>query len=115
MHRTLVSLLSFRVNNDDLLRKIYYLECPAPTGTAVLVLSTRDLHNKPMVITFEGLRIYLINLILIIQGEVNDDLNFQYGSQTSVYDGCGFTLKGQFWYMGGLPDPRQVKKLRVTG
>lgn len=70
------------------------LTTAAPTGNAVLVLSTRVSENKPMVITFEGLSIYLIYLILNFefQGEVNDDVNFQYGSQTSVYDGCGFTL-----------------------
>ena len=32
---------------------------------------------------------------------MNDDLSFQYGSNTDVYFGCGVTLKGEFWYLGG--------------
>ena len=38
---------------------------------------------------------------LISEGAVNDDLSFQYGSNTDVYFGCGVTLKGEFWYLGG--------------
>ena len=32
---------------------------------------------------------------------MNDDLAFQYGSNTDVYFGCGVTLNGEFWYLGG--------------
>ena len=41
---------------------------------------------------------------------MNDDLNFEYGSGTHAYGGCSITLKGQFWYLGGIySDKRQVK------
>ena len=35
------------------------------------------------------------------EGAVNDDLAFQYGSNTDVYFGCGVALNGEFWYLGG--------------
>ena len=34
-------------------------------------------------------------------GNVNDDINFQFGKGTSVEYGCGATLNGEFWYFGG--------------
>ena len=34
-------------------------------------------------------------------GVVNDDLDFSYGSSVSPKQGCGVTLLGQFWYLGG--------------
>ena len=38
---------------------------------------------------------------VIYSGTYNDDLDFEYGDGTSVYNGCGATLMGQFWYFGG--------------
>ena len=34
-------------------------------------------------------------------GIVNNDLDFNYGSGVSAALGCGVTLHGQFWYLGG--------------
>ena len=34
-------------------------------------------------------------------GVVNDDLDFNYGNGVSLSRGCGVTLHGQFWYLGG--------------
>ena len=43
----------------------------------------------------------LSELKVIYSGTYNDDLDFEYGDGTSVYNGCGATLMGQFWYFGG--------------
>ena len=32
---------------------------------------------------------------------MNDDLDFSYGNGVSPKQGCGVTLRGQFWYLGG--------------
>ena len=40
---------------------------------------------------------------------MNDDLDFEYGSGTEALYGCGVSLKGQFWYLGGDSNKRQVK------
>ena len=34
-------------------------------------------------------------------GIVNNDLDFNYRSNVSPKQGCGVTLHGQFWYLGG--------------
>ena len=34
-------------------------------------------------------------------GDYNDDLDFEYGVDTSLNNGCAATLMGQFWYFGG--------------
>ena len=43
----------------------------------------------------------LLNHIDRFSGVVNDDLNFNYGYGVSAYGGCGVTINGQFWYLGG--------------
>ena len=44
-----------------------------------------------------------------ISGAVNDDIDFSYGSELLLQNGCGVTLQGQFWYFGGLNEyKRQV-------
>ena len=43
-----------------------------------------------------------------ISGVVNNDLDFKYGSGTEAKFGCGVSLKGQFWYLGGSSNKRQV-------
>ena len=46
---------------------------------------------------------------VLLSGTYNDDLDFEYGDDTSVLEGCGATLMGQFWYFGGRPlNNRQV-------
>ena len=34
-------------------------------------------------------------------GDVNNDLNFEFGDGTVAHNGCGATLFGEFWYFGG--------------
>ena len=45
----------------------------------------------------------------IISGVVTKDLDFDYGSETEAYYGCGISIKGQFWYFGGHSNERQVR------
>ena len=59
----------------------------ASPATSVLVLSTANSANKPMIVDFNG--------------NVNEDLNFEYGEEVTVYDGCGASFMGEFWYFGG--------------
>ena len=46
---------------------------------------------------------------------MNNDLNFTYGEGASVVNGCGVTLKGEFWYFGGggSANERQVSSIRL--
>ena len=37
----------------------------------------------------------------LFSGNVNEDLTFEYGDGTHAFQGCGVTLKDQFWYFGG--------------
>ena len=41
---------------------------------------------------------------------MNNDLDFKYGSGTEAKDGCGVSIKGQFWYLGGSSNKRQVNE-----
>ena len=41
---------------------------------------------------------------------MNNDLDFEYGSGTEAKYGCAVTLKGQFWYLGGSSNRRQVNE-----
>ena len=44
-----------------------------------------------------------------ILGNINDNLNFEYGPGTTVSYGCAATLRGEFYYFGGAdPNKRQV-------
>ena len=63
---------------------------------AVLILSTRESLNKPLLIDFNG--------------NENKQLNFDYDDGVTVYGGCGASLHGVFWYFGGRysSDKRQV-------
>ena len=44
-----------------------------------------------------------------IQGNFDDKLNFEYGKETEIVDGCGVTFLGEFWYFGGWYEDRQVR------
>lgn len=61
--------------------------CLNPVCYAVLVLSTKDDENKPMVVN--------------VHGTVDDDLSFSYGEGATAYGGCAATFLGEFWYFGG--------------
>ena len=85
----------------------------SPVTNAVLVLSTRNAANKPMVVGWDGKPIHFF----IIQdfrfnyslGTVNDEIDFEYVNGADVYTGCGAVLMGEYWYFGGgSPNKRQV-------
>ena len=63
-----------------------FLDCSSSSSNAVLILSTFHPDNKPLVVDF--------------QGNVNDDLDFQYEEGATAALGCGATLMGEFWYFG---------------
>ena len=78
---------------------MYYLAClNKPTlNTGVIVLSTRQETNVPMIVDFDGkkLKISCIDKIL---GNINDNLNFEYGPGTVSY-GCTATFRGDFYIL----------------
>ena len=41
-------------------------------------------------------------------GNTNQNLAFEYGDGAMVYDGCGVTLNGIFWYFGGSGTNKKV-------
>ena len=54
-----------------------------------------------------------MNLDFIHSGNVNEDLNFEYGEETDVDRGCGALLRNVFWYFGGWGSyERQVRLLK---
>ena len=80
-----------------------------PTGNAVLVLSTNKSQNKPFIVDFNGkLRSLFFREIHFIQGNINQDLTFEYADGTESRYGCGATLQNEFWYFGGDTHKRQV-------
>ena len=45
-----------------------------------------------------------------ILGNINENLNFEYGTGTTVSYGCAATFRGDFYYFGGAaPNKRQVR------
>ena len=47
-------------------------------------------------------------------GLVDDNLDFEYGNDVSLWGGCGITLSGQMWYFGGWDDyARQVSSKAI--
>ena len=54
-----------------------------------------------------------MNADFIYSGNINEDLDFEYGRGTEIYRGCGALLRNVFWYFGGLKSyKRQVKLLK---
>ena len=64
---------------------------------AVLLLDNMKSANKPMVISFDG--------------EVDDDLEFQFIGDAIVRGGCPATLNGRFFYFGGVSKSTKVSSL----
>jgi len=62
-------------------------DCPCSSTNSVLVLSTYNQNNIPLIIGQDG--------------SSNNALNFEYGDEVVAHNGCGATLFGQFWYFGG--------------
>ena len=44
---------------------------------------------------------------------MNEDIDFEYGEETSAVSGCGATLFGQFWYFGGYDAQNESYKRQV--
>ena len=40
-------------------------------------------------------------LIYPFQGNVNYEIDFEFGAGTGMTNGCGVSFKGEFWYFGG--------------
>ena len=40
-------------------------------------------------------------MIVDVEGNLINDLAFEYGEDTATFNGCGATLLGEFWYFGG--------------
>ena len=43
-----------------------------------------------------------------ILGEVDDDINFTYDTNTEVYRSCAASLNNEMWVLGGSSKQRQV-------
>ena len=43
-----------------------------------------------------------MNADFMYSGNVNEDLNFEYGEETGAHGGCGALLRNVLWYFGGL-------------
>jgi len=70
----------------------------SPTGKAVLMLSTRPSTNVPMVIT--------------LNGEVDDDINFTFGVNTQVHGSCAASWFNRMFVFGGLNQKRQMSEVQ---
>ena len=62
---------------------------------AVLLLDHGSSSNKPMVISFDG--------------EVDDDIEFEFVGDAYVRGGCSATLNGRFFYFGGYNNNHKTK------
>ena len=47
-------------------------------------------------------------------GDVNDDLNFSYKSEVSLFRGCAVTFQGQFWYFGGSSISETTRQVNLS-
>ena len=65
------------------------------TEKAVLLLDNKSSTNKPMVISFEG--------------EVDDNIEFEFVGDAYVRGGCPATLNGQFFYFGSSNSIHKTK------
>lgn len=70
---------------------------------ALLVLFSGDsiTDNYARLIDLNG-KIKILNLYQRFIGTFNENLDFRFGKDTSVYNGCGATIMGQLWYFGGI-------------
>ena len=80
-----------------------------PTKEAVLLLSSGNSNNVPMVIDFEGGKLANnVSLIFFFIGNVDDDTRFTFDADTEVFQSCATTLNDEFWVIGGYHKKRQV-------
>ena len=81
---------------------------------AVLMLSTYESSNIPMVLGYNGKPYcqYDIEFYFLIQpyhlGDVEDDISFTFDDYTEVYYSCAATLNDEMWILGGANYKRQV-------
>ena len=54
-----------------------------------------------MIVDFDGQQILLYFKVRWFLGNINENLSFEFGDETTAYGGCGATLNGEFWYFGG--------------
>ena len=55
-----------------------------------------------MILDFDGKKIILnIFFSIYLSGNINDDLDFEYGDGADARYGCGATLMDEYWYFGG--------------
>ena len=52
------------------------------------------------------------NIDLSCLGNINEDLDFEYGYDTVADSGCGATLHNVFWYFGGSGSQKRQVKLQ---
>ena len=85
----------------------------SPETKAVLILSTNIANNRPLLVDFEGKLVkFLIFFLKFILGNIQNVSEFRYGNDASAVHGCGVTLRGEFYYFGGLgPDSKQISKI----
>ena len=46
-------------------------------------------------------------------GAINDDIDFSYKSELYFFQGCGVTLRDQFWYLGGYNQFKRQVSFKV--
>ena len=70
-------------------------------------------------VTSHSLLILTVNISYFISsidfsclGNMNEDLNFEYGYGTAIEGGCGATLHNVFWYFGGFDKQRRQVRLQ---
>ena len=81
---------------------------------AVLVLHTQNTPFKTRLINLNGNRSRKILPLIFPSGEFNTDINFEIEEGLYVTGGCGSTLMGEFWYLGGRSEysaRRQVSRI----
>ena len=104
-------------------------ECKIEKEMAILVLSTQQSTNKPVLLLSNG---NIVNLILIGRiksilwiidceylqqcrpirlGGVDDNLDFRLGEGTEVYHSCSAILNDQMYVFGGSIETKQVRIL----
>ena len=58
--------------------------------------------------------VFFSNIDSCLLGNINEELNFQYGDGRSASYGCGATLHNIFWYFGGSGSNKRQVKLQKT-
>ena len=80
------------------------------------MLSTYQSSNIPMVMGYNGEHKLLSHLLIFhyndtFLGEVDDDINFTYETNTEVFGSCAASLNDEMWVLGGYYQKRQVNFL----